>query len=397
MIYYLFCFLLLSTGFDLLAVPTPVGTLRISIVFFFVTALWLSYKDEAKLNYYELVFFILLLIVMALVSISSYLPIRSLSYIIWFSLCYFFYYTVTRSLIAKFSYREVMLAVRDVGRLQIILCFLLYIMGVDRPALLYYEPSYMVFSILPYIYFSIGAFKNVKSNPFSMFDFFLLLLLVVVTKSANLLLALMLCSFFNYFKFSFRYMALLIFGCVSIYFASIFYYQNNNDLLALTFKSVHESPDVIITILERTGNRWPRLQLGLDIANTDFYTGVGLGTISELSTNFNPLHDYTSGLPWNEPRGFPTTNVFIELLAEGGVLVLFLFIIFMLVVLLKTKHNKGTELYKSLSEWRKVIFIMFLLLLIESSIMRPYLWFYLAVVSGLLVKLKNEALKTNEA
>lgn len=379
--YFILFFLLLSTGFDILALPTPVGAVRFSF-FLFLFAFFLMYFFKGiKISKIEMFSLLFLVISMCYSLYSSSSEIRSLSYIIWFIACYFLYFNVIKNLVVDLDSNVVLRVFRDLGRFQIFCCVLLKIIGVDRPALLYYEPSYMILALLPYIYFSLMQFQF-GSKLFKKIDFLLIFVLVMITMSANLLLAIIFVVIIGYVRLTFKSLLYISLIVVSAYYFSQWYYQNNSDLLAFTFKNLHESPNFINTVLERTGNRWPRMMIGIDVVKEYFPNGIGLGTFSDFSVNYNIIKDYSSGLPWNEPRGFPASNVFVELLAEGGFLVTLLFAFFISILMFMPKKDSADPLV--VSHWRKMMFIFLLLLLFESSLLRPYFWAYLGVLSSFL-------------
>jgi hypothetical protein len=379
--YIILFILLLSTGFDILAISTPVGTVRLSFFLFFFTLILIFLTKGFILSSLELLFLIPLVMVMLFSVYYSSDGIRSLSYIIWFVTCYFLYFNVIKNLVIDLDSNFILRVFRDLGRFQILACIVLKVLGVDRPALLFYEPSYMILALLPYIYFSIMQFQY-KTNIYKKIDLFLVFSLILVTMSANLLLAIIFVVVVGYFRLSFKYFFYITVLAIFSYYFSFWYYQHNADLLAFTFKNLHESPNFIKTVLERTGNRWPRMIIGIDVIKDFFPSGIGLGTFSDFSINYNINKDYAAGLPWNEPRGFPASNVFVELLAEGGLMVFISFLFF--ISLLMFMPIKASVQVSFVSHWRKVIFIFLLLLLFESSLLRPYFWAYLGILSSFL-------------
>ena len=377
--YFIVFILLLSTGFDVLAVNTPVGAVRFSFLLFLLAAIWMFFFKEFKVSKVGLIIFLLIIFMMLISTYFSFSPIRSLSYIVWFIICYLFYFSVTKNAIRQFSPESIIKVFRDLGRLQILGCIFLKVLGVDRPSLFFYEPSYMVIALLPYTYFTILQFK-LNNTVFKLIDVMLVGILVLITMSANLLLSILVVILVGYLRPSFKSIFILICFSVLSYYFSIWYYTNNSDLLAFTFQKIHESPDIIASLLERAGNRWPRTMIGIDVAKEYFNSGIGLGAFADFSIYYNVYKDYAGGFVWNEPRGFPASNVFIELLAEGGIGVLVVFLIFILYTFfssLKVQDNK-----RYISDWRKIIFIFFILLMFESSLLRPYFWAYLGVLAS---------------
>ncbi len=382
MTHVIFCLLLLSTGFDTLAFNTPVGSFRISIIFFMLAFFWLATKKEIRVDTNELAFLVLLFTAMLASSYFSFLPMRSVSYICWFFVCYAFYFGVARSLVNIITYEGILKTVRITGRLQIIVCGIMALAGIERPSIFYYEPSYLIIALIPYIYFSVGFFKDRKRTKFGLVDLFLLVILLFVSMSANLMLAILITASFHYIRFEVKYIFAATIGILLVWGFTQWYYKTHDDLLAVTLANIYQSADVFTAVLERAGNRWPRMQLGIDVAQEYMLTGVGLGTFSDFSLSYNSSYDYAKGLVWNEPRGFPATNIFVELLAEGGIWVLVCFILFILYVFKTPRYLSSSE-RQQFSEWRSVFIILLLLLCIESSLLRPYFWFYLGILSGL--------------
>ncbi|MCF5894078.1 hypothetical protein K3H42_02940 [Aeromonas veronii] len=382
MSHVIFCLLLLSTGFDTLAFNTPVGSFRISIVLFMLVFFGLAVKREIKIDIKELSLFVFLLISMLVSSYFSFSPMRSVTYICWFFICYIFYFGVARTFTRAITYEGVLKTVRITGRLQIIVCGIMALVGFERPSLFYYEPSYLIIALVPYIYYSIGFFKDRKRTKFGLIDLLLLLILLFVSMSANLMLAILITASFHYIRFEVKYIAAVSVAIFLVWGFTQWYYKTHDDLLAVTLANIYQSVDVFTAVLERTGNRWPRMQIGIDVAQEYMLTGVGLGTFSDFSLSYNSFYDYTKGMEWNEPRGFPATNIFIELLAEGGGGVFVFFVLFLLYIFNAPRYLNSYE-KRHFFEWRRIFIILLLLLCIESSLLRPYFWFYLGILSGL--------------
>lgn len=318
--------------------------------------------------------------------------IRSFSYVVWFALCYLLYFSVVRAYVRSISADGILAVFKNLGRIQVFVCLVEKLLGIDRPSLLYYEPSYMAFALLPYIYFSLTQFKN-NYKIFSKVDIAFVFLLVFLTMSANLLLAMTFVVLISYLRVSFKSFFLILILSVFGYFSTQWYYQNNYDLLAITFKKVHESPNVVTSLLERTGNRWPRTIIGIDVIYDYFPKGIGLGAFSDFSSHYNVSRDYTNGFPWNEPRGLPASNVFVEVLSEGGVFV-FISLLFFWVNLFFAKPESNVD-SAFINHWRKILFIFLLLLMFESSLLRPYFWVFMGIISGLLSSKTKKSIRVN--
>ncbi|MGB0833766.1 MAG: hypothetical protein ACPGR2_04555 [Psychrobium sp.] len=368
-------FLIITTGFDLLALNLGFGAIRISLFLFAFVFFLLVLKKQISFNTVEFISFFLLIFSMFITSYFSSYMLRSIAYIVWFLLCYLLYFSVFRSLSCRMTESAINYAVRDAGRIQIILTALMFFMGVERPALLYYEPSYMAIALVPYIYLSLKGIQG--KGVFKSLDVLLIFILLFVTKSANLILLLALSCAFIFFRFKLTSLVYSLIAVVSVYYFTIWYADNSDDLIAITFKNMHASTDLLITVIERMGNRWPRFLLGLEVASQYLYTGVGLGTFSDFSLTYMPQLDYSKGFEWLEPRGFPVTNVFLELVTEGGLFVLIFCIIFLNIVLLKPESFNSNHVI-----WRNLLVVMLFMLFVESSLLRPYVWAYLGIFSS---------------
>lgn len=377
--YFILSILLLFTGFDVLAFTTPVGAIRLSFFVFLVAFICLSLNGVYKVDKSEASIIALLIFLMFVTSYFSYNVIRSLSYIVWFLVCYLLYFNVIKSMTKNMDPYLVLKVFRDIGRLQILACIMLRLYGVERPALLYYEPSYMILAMLPYIYFTIIQFRN-EFKIFKGIDVFLLFALVYITMSANLLLAIAIVSVLGYLRMSLKPILFLFLSALVGYYFSHWYAQNYDDLLGVTFQKILESENYLASLLDRTGNRWPRTLIAFDAAKEYLWYGVGLGSFSDFSVDYNTHVDYASGFSWNEPRGLPASNVIIELLAEGGIFVFSAFFVFIALIFTRKSHSEnGADL---LIHWKKIVFIFFILLIFESNLLRPYFWAYLGVLSS---------------
>ncbi|KJY79059.1 O-antigen ligase family protein [Vibrio nigripulchritudo] len=378
------CFLLLSSGFDAISISTPVGTVRLSAFFFFFFFLYLIFFKKYRFNRYEILSFILLLLSMVISSLHSENALRSLAFIFWIFVCYTLYFGVPRNIILNSDSIDLGWVIRFCGRVQILCCLTLYTLGMDRPSIFYYEVSYLVIALIPYTFFSIGVFAKNKVEGFSFFDFVLVFIFLLISQSASLVLAIFLSFILNYFRLRIKYLFYLFsFAFVSFAFSSLYIIHVDN-LLSDTLRKVLESPDLILTIIERAGNRFPRMDIAYDVAIENFYYGIGLGNFADYSISYNHSYDYSKGLPWNEPRGLPATNIFLEILAEGGIFVLLTFLVFLVSVIdIDFRRNE-------IFVWKLAMLLLIILLCFESSILRPYFWVLLGCYSAIYHNFKGK-------
>ena len=218
-------------------------------------------------------------------------------------------------------------------------------------------------------------------------DIIFLVLAIFITKSFNLII---ICFLVPIILFAFekgKLRNLLIFSLLGsvIYQAFKFYISNSDDLISKTFQNIIDSGDVITSLLERTGNRWPRMQLTNEIALQNFW-GVGIGTMDEYSlnhyfSNFSYLPDYLS------PIGYPPINIYLEIAATCGWLALAVWLLWHFYII---KQNVNSQ--KSDSVITCSLIVIMIIMMIESSFLRPYYWMLLGLAVGQ-IKI-NKKLKT---
>ena len=317
--------------------------------------------------------------------------IKSSLYIFWIFLNYLSILIVYSQLIQKSKY-ETIIGIRDAYKLQIIVGCFLYFSGIqERAQVLFYEPSYFAIALIPYIvmifskYINNNTDNNEKYTSHS--DIIFLVLAIFITKSFNLII---ICFLVPIILFAFekgKLRNLLIFSLLGsvIYQAFKFYISNSDDLISKTFQNIIDSGDVITSLLERTGNRWPRMQLTNEIALQNFW-GVGIGTMDEYSLNhyfsdFSYLPDYLS------PIGYPPINIYLEIAATCGWLALAVWLLWHFYII---KQNVNSQ--KSDSVITCSLIVIMIIMMIESSFLRPYYWMLLGLAVGQ-IKI-NKKLKT---
>ncbi|HDH0891141.1 TPA: O-antigen ligase family protein [Klebsiella pneumoniae] len=300
---------------------------------------------------------------------------KSVGYLFWIIFNFIFISCVFKSL-AQEDYYQTLQGVMNSYRVQIVIGAILYILHIqERAHVLYYEPSYFAISLIPYVVLVLASLlKQNHSLPTPAarpLDLFLCLVAIVTTKSANLILI-----------FLIGFLILSLYGrrkllkvAVTLVFASIafmclyFYAKENNDLIAITFKNIFMSDNVTQALIERAGNRWYRVEMAYDVALQHFW-GVGIGAYTEFTLNNKSSYPYYSSLPWYlNPFGLPAISLYIEMAATCGWLALIVWLAWHYKMLF-SKHvssAKGSVIFFSL-------IISMLILIIESSFMRPYYW-----------------------
>lgn len=362
-------------GFDLLSISSPFGSIRVSIGIYFLVFIFFVVKREIVFSKREIFSFSIFVLFLTVSSLFSFNPMRSIGYIFSILLSFFLYFSVWKAISRKLTSSELVGVIISSGRMQICLLVLEYIaIDSERPSLFYYEPSYMAIALAPYVLVVVNnlALKNGKMSS-NFLDLAFLCSFIFISKSANLILAILLSMVFSLRGTTLKFKLYIIFLSFITLAGAYVYSVIGSDLVAVSISKIIESDNPLIAILERTGNRWNRMVIAYDAAlsNYNYVIGVGAGVFSEFSDYFNSSFDYSFGMPWNEPRGYPATNIFLELLVESGIGALISFLFFLKVTVAE-KYNHVLKMS---------IYLMLTLLLIESSIMRPYLWACIAIVS----------------
>lgn len=370
-------------GFDTLSIPAPLGNIRISIFLYFIVFVFLLIKGKIHFIKRDLVFILSISVFFLISTLYSNYEQRGLSYSINFILCFVLFYGVWRSIAKEIGFNGIINIIKYSGRIQIIIIsFQFLILSINRPSFFYYEPSYAAIGLAPYIFLSIYYLIKYDCSVFKKIDFILVMCFVLITKSANALLCIILSFLFCFKTGGIKY-KIYLFIIVSIFIVTLYFYSiYSDDLIAHTIRNIIHSDNPIHAILERTGNRWNRIIIAFDAIKYrfNFIFGIGPGSFSDYSRVFNPQIDYSNGMAWTDPRGYPAVNIFIELLVENGIFLLGIFLIFIFITIRKSSNKLISY----------CLIISLLLLCIESSIVRPYFWALVGFVSAFSIREKNE-------
>ncbi|HHQ6556130.1 TPA: O-antigen ligase family protein [Serratia fonticola] len=308
---------------------------------------------------------------------------KSFGYFLWIIFNYISISTVYKYLIVS-DKNGALLGVRDSYRLQIIIGTALVLLGFqDRAKVLYYEPSYFALALTPYVVMICGAFIKTNINGVkefkyaSLLDVFLLIIAIYTTKSANLILicliAAVVVSLFG--KGKIKKIVTMIFG-LSIALVCLYQYSlYNNDLISVTFQKMVNSTNLFYTAMDRTGNRWPRLQLTYDIAMSTF-GGIGIGSFQEYTlTHYLPKF---SGMPaYLSPLGNEPMNIYLEIAATSGWIALFVWLLWHYKLIRNANRDKSISQVIICS-----LVVAMLALMMESNFLRPYYWMLIGMVMG---------------
>jgi len=264
------------------------------------------------------------------------------------------------------------------GRIQIISAVILVALGAhERAQFIYFEPSYLAIGLVPYLFASIFWSKH------KLLDYSLILLITISNQSATMMAALFVSILFwlTFNKRFFISFLLLIFTPLSVYLAywfSLNNASNPNHSIAVWISENGINYDLLLVLLQRGGNRIPRLQAALDLIDGKWLTGLGTGSYVEITSNMN--FDYiTDSIKFLDPAGLPVINVILEAIANAGI-----FAALILTLVFLTIFFKGTRIIN-----RQERFIILgsltafgIMLQFESSYLRAYVWFAFGVFAA---------------
>jgi hypothetical protein len=312
--------------------------------------------------------------------IFSYAVGKSVGYLVWILFNFLFISYVFKHL-AQEDYFSTLKGIFNSYRFQIVCGAIFYFAHLqDRAHFLYYEPSYFAIALIPYVVIFLSNFiqkdKKIKIPKAAALDVFLCILAIYTTKSANLLLVFLIgsCVISLHGKNKLLKISITIFIMIAGFVGMYFYSKVSNDLISITFKNIFMSGDILDGLRDRVGNRWYRVEMAYKIS-LDHFWGVGIGAYREYTLVDQGAYPFYSSLPWYlNPLGLPAIDLYVEMTATCGwlALVIWLFWHYRLLFSVETKLFKGTVVYFSL-------LISMLILIIESSFMRPYYWILIGI------------------
>jgi len=381
--YLALVFLIIVSGFDVVSVNAAGANIRLSYFVFAIFFLKLYLFSKATMSIRELLF-VLLLFACALFTLIYAENLKiGVAYSIWLLVNFFCVFLVFRALTIKLGVHFAIRAYQLAFRLQIIIAAFLFVAGVqERAHFLYYEPSYFVLASIPYL--TIAVYMRVVMKHAGLLDLFLIMLMLLITKSAFLMLLILIIYttvMLTKEGVSRSSIARLAVFTLAISIFSYLYVTFSNDLIARTIRDLIESPSVLIAALERSGNRWPRIQMVWDAIIVNFPYGIGPGNYERYSINFNQGVDYSNGLPWLEPRGKPAVNMWFEIIVELGIVAAILFLSKYFGWWLKARAFPVKHPIKIFSV---ILIVYFIAFMFESNYLRVYFWGILGVIAGCL-------------
>lgn len=269
------------------------------------------------------------------------------------------------------------------GRIQIAIGTLLVLfLQQERLTFTYYEPSYMAVGLIPYIVFSLTRQKVKSIDLFCIALFIglgqsaLFVFLIFATLSAKLLTSK------NKYKILLTAFLILISGITF----TLDSYENESRTNHTLVKSIVDDGFEIITLIDRAGNRIPRINAAYEVFSENIYLGIGPGNYSNHIANINFDH-ITNGIPWLSVHDQPPVNIFIEAGINSGIFgLILLLVVFLRFTYLSLRYGNNYEL-------PLIIFLTFLSGLIETNYLRAYCWVSFGIISGLL--LNQQVVKNN--
>ena len=124
--------------------------------------------------------------------------------------------------------------------------------------------------------------------------------------------------------------------------------------------------------------------------------GVSLGGIAPAIADFYNVSIQTQ----EEAKNYEGQSVFVEALAASGIIGIIPFVIFILTIILKpiklSNLIKDNQLQSLLRSLVFSLIILFVILQFNQNILRPYLWFHIAILCSSYSVIKKEKLWTNE-
>lgn len=359
--------LIFASIFDSSGVAIGGVTIRIAWVFAPLAILFLKSK---KITLAEAAF-LLLFSFFHLASSLYNAYYAGFSYIIWIVFNFFVFYRVAGSK-EIFLYIDIPKIFVVSGRLQIIIGALwMLFFQQERLAFTYYEPSYMAVGLIPYMAFSL---LNRKIN---IVDVFLISLFVALGQSALFIILLLLTLSVRLFLTGNKYNIFLIAALLFISSSAFVIDSYNNDSRAnhLLVRAIVDEGFDLLTLLDRAGNRFPRMEAAYLVFTENLPLGIGPGNYSNHIQNIDFTH-ITNGIPWLEVHDQPPVNIFLEAGVNAGIFgALLLFLVFAWFALISLFRCKDRRYFV-------IIILTFVAGLIETSYLRAYCWIFFGIVAG---------------
>jgi hypothetical protein len=367
-----------STGFDVLQIRFSDNGMRVSYLFYAVLAFALL--RHLRFPRVETI----LIALFCAASFAGMLllgpNLHSVLYIAWVVFSYgviypLFYY------FARNHRDDFIGAIVIASRAQIAIGLVIYVTHLQpRAALLYYEPSYFAYGLIPYASITIWKLFSGKQRE-AIPDLAMLVVGLIETGSATLLCAMVVVWVLSTFVSGLRARQLINVSVAAgaLLIALYAYSLVANDLLATTIRTMVTSPNKIQQIMDRGGNRIPRLLAATYVFNLHPLLGVGIGQYRNVS-NAIDLSSFSQGNSYLSAQNNEAINIYVELLATTGIPTASIFFLF----LIRSVSLRRTS---TLDDRQKMLFIaltaMLFMLNFEANYLRPYMWMLLGAYAGI--------------
>ncbi|MGU9324755.1 O-antigen ligase family protein [Clostridium perfringens] len=372
-------------GSDIFSFRILGSTIRVVQFILLLTTFFMFLKNKYRITN---IFSILLFLISNMIStINSYDKISSLLYVIWTIFNYLFvfclFYSWTRNKSNKFVYnlwRKTFL----IQGFLIICQFVLELIGIKilnsqnyfgipRPALWFYEPSYLATYFVIFFVISFYMFINTQEKMYRNDTILSIIFLVFITSSTGfigIIIGFLICILFTKQKIIKKSKNILK-SLIIIIICAMISYKLYPKIFEIFIGRLFKDGLVI-----SSGNRMIGWKEALNVFRDNMLLGVGP----------DAYQAYTGSL-------IPPTNVTLEILCYLGLLGLVTFIIFIISIL----RNSLIEI-KEFDVISKAIFVSFLVFLIilqfNQNYLRLYMWMLLGIIAGL--KKSNRKEELNE-
>lgn len=370
--------LLFISGWDLSAIV--VSDFNIRLTWLLLPALFV-FTPRFRVPISYSIFIYIFFIFHSLSALVSGHVIRGFTYSLWILFSYYFFFAIgfrcTRDLGDK-----VFNVLIDNGRIQIVCAAVIYFIGLqERAHLFYYEPSYMAIALIPYVA-SVFFGGNRKS-----FDFVLILLFLVISQSGNFVFVLILASLCKAYTLRKNEDFLKVVMAFGIIFSIMLVYvyldeENINHRLIVAIWDAGISWDILWFIVERGGNRIPRMQVAFDVLSQNLFFGIGPSNFISYIQNMDFSY-ITNGFVDIEPYGKPPTNILIEAGLNSGLFGLVMVVILFSYFFIRSGRMANSEIRIKL---QAMILISMLMLQLDSNYLRAYVWVGFGVAFAFMMK-----------
>jgi O-antigen ligase len=390
-------FSLLLLGGDKMALNA--GGLTLRLVFpLLMAAFFFLYKQRAGGIVFDRSYaalFLALALAGALSTTNSLAPAKSIGYTIWVLFDFFIIISLCYNFARLYPPEAVLstwLWTLRIHGFLVLLTLPLSLRSGARPTLWFYETSYL--AIFMTAYFGSSLYLLLRSGRRYGWDVFLSVLAMGALASATATLGILLCIFLNILvarqRLKLLLGSLIIGGCLvgilMVFFSDTFYFQLVAGFLL--------KPDVSMQlILQRAGNRWIRLLVGLDAFRHSPWLGIGIGGDSAyMEQRAFPENAWALVRPWSGlDVGQPFCNVVVEVMGCMGIAGLIPFAAILLRAawqMIQTAMSRGMAAVAG-GTFFVGFFSTFLALQLEGTFLRYYLWAPLGLAIGIVARMRD--------